>query len=386
MNSAPLPTETAATTTDTRAGDPRPAVAAAPRPLHVLIVEDSESDYELLVMLLSGASFQVTAERVEDERSMRDALARDKWDLVISDHRLPQFSAHAALATLNARGTDVPFLIVSGSIGEDAAVEAMLAGADDYVMKSRLGRLVPAIERSLRNAEARRKRREAEAELLGSREELRALSAHLEEVKEEERARIAREIHDDIGGTLTGLKADIVWFRKRFAGDPQVMDKLASMAALLDSAVTASVRIARDLRPPVLDLGFVAAIQWQAQDFQRRTGLRLRLECEDTHIEIDSRRATAAFRIFQELLTNIAKHAGAAEVSVRLLAGGGELLLEVADDGCGIDEADRRRRGSYGIRGMQERVRELHGRLDIVRRPEGGTRATLSLPLDGEPA
>lgn len=353
------------------------------RPLHVLVVEDSEADYELLLRLLAGANYALDAERVEDEPAMRAALARGGWDLVISDHRLPRFSATAALATLHACHADLPFLIVSGAIGEDAAVDAMLAGADDYIMKSRLGRLVPAIERSLRNAEARRRRREAEAEVLASSEELRALSAHLEQAKEEERARIAREIHDDIGGTLTGLKADLAWLGKRFAAEPQIMEKLASMGALIDSAVSASVRIARDLRPPLLDFGFVPAIQWQAQDFQRRTGVRLRVEWEDEEIELEPARATAVFRIFQELLTNVTKHAAATEVAVRLLTGGGELLLEVADNGRGIAEADQRKRGSYGIRGMRERARELAGRLEIVGEPGHGTRASLAMPLGG---
>lgn len=356
-------------------------MTAAMRTLRVLVVEDSEPDYELLLMLLAGAHYALDAERVEDEPSMRAALAKGGWDVVISDHRLPQFSAHAALATLHDSGLDVPFLIVSGAIGEDAAVEAMLAGADDYVMKSRLGRLVPAIERSLRNADARRKRREAEAELLASREELRALAAHVERVKEEERARIAREIHDDIGGTLTALKADLAWIGKRCAADGQIAEKLGAMAGLVDSAVASSQRIARDLRPPLLDFGFVAAIQWQARDFEKRTGVRLAFECEDEEIELAPERATATFRIFQELLTNITKHAEATAVDVRLVAGGGEMVLEVIDNGRGIAWVDERKRGSYGIRGMKERARELGGRLELARRAGGGTEATLCVPL-----
>jgi signal transduction histidine kinase len=357
--------------------------AATPRTLRVLVVEDSEADYELLLMLLAGANYALDAQRVEDEPAMRAALAEGDWDIVISDHKLPQFSAHAALATLNSCGIDTPFLIVSGAIGEDAAVEAMLAGADDYIMKSRLGRLVPAIERSLRNAEARRKRREAEQEVLASREELRALTAHTERVKEDERARIAREIHDEIGSTLTALKADLAWLGKRFATDGQIMEKLASMSALIDSSATASQRIAHDLRPPLLDYGFVAAIEWQARDFQRRTGVRLTMECEDEEIELAPERATAVFRICQELLTNITKHAQASEVALRLIAGGGELLLEVADNGRGLAWADERKQGSYGIRGMKERARELGGRLDIANRAGGGTIATLAVPISG---
>ena len=143
---------------------------SAARPLRVLVVEDSESDYELLLMLLAGANYALDAERVEDERAMQAALAKGGWDVVISDHRLPRFSAHAALATLNAYGADIPFLIVSGAIGEEVAVEAMRAGADDYLMKDNLGRLEPALDRAIEVAASRRHRRETEAALAESEE------------------------------------------------------------------------------------------------------------------------------------------------------------------------------------------------------------------------
>jgi signal transduction histidine kinase/FixJ family two-component response regulator len=510
-----MPTSTHAPQLKTTQGTPTQGTpGGAPHPLAVLVVEDSEADYDLLVMLLAGANYDLRTERVDDETGMREALARGGWDLVISDHRLPRFSAHAALATLQSSGTDVPFLIVSGAIGEDVAVDAMLAGADDYVMKSRLARLVPAIERSLRNAEARRRRREAEDKLrdsearlralaanlpgmlfqlqyegvgrlphfvfvsegargllerapqdlladfdafwallheadreplreafetaardgarLGwegrlataesatmhwvrlaasplrevdgaqvwdglltdvtalkhaedglrvSHEQLRALSAHLERAKEAERTRIAREIHDDIGGTLTGLRADIAWLRRRSDGDAVMQEKLLAMGALLDTAMDASTRIARDLHPPILDFGLVAAIQWQAADFQKRTGVECRLLCEDPHIALAENRATAVFRIFQELLTNVTKHAQARCVDVKLLAGGGDLILEVTDDGRGLAVTDRVKRGSYGIRGMQARAVELGGELELVSHSPAGTRATLVLPL-----
>jgi signal transduction histidine kinase len=212
---------------------------------------------------------------------------------------------------------------------------------------------------------------------------LRRLSGHLERVKEQERARIAREIHDDIGGTLTGLRADLAWIKKRYAGDPGMAEKLESMSTLLDSTMQASVRIARDLRPPILDFGFAAAIEWQALDFQKRTGVQCRGRCAQ-EITLDADRATAVFRIFQELLTNIAKHARASHVEVVLRTEKSRLHLEVDDDGVGLSEADRNKRDSYGIRGMIERARELNGRLVFHRPLRGGTRALLELPVAGQ--
>lgn len=480
--------------------------------LHLLVVEDAEADYELLLITLRRAGYDLQALRVEDEAEMRGALAAQQWDVVISDHRLPTFSAHGALETLQSCGLDTPFIILSGAIGEDAAVEAMRAGADDYILKDRLARLIPAIERSMRSAAARAKQRAAEAalreserrlqaiaanlpgmlfrmqtdeegsypvfsyasegsrllfnrepeafiaepgllfsliaeldrpqldlalaqaalgrgnlrwegraaaysvpvrwvqidaspraaegttgivwdglvtdvtplkdaqaQLYASREELRGLSAHLERAKEQERARIAREIHDDIGGTLTGLKADMAWIKKRFGGEPGMPEKLDSMASLVDASMQASIRIARDLRPPILDFGFGAAIEWQAKDFQKRNGVQCNFHHEG-EIDLDPDRATAVFRIFQELLTNIVKHARASVVDVYLRADDERLYLQVSDDGVGIAEGDRAKRDSYGIRGMVERARELDGRFSLGPRQGGGTRALLELP------
>ncbi len=489
----------------------------AARLLRVLVVEDSADDFELLVAALRRGAYNPAARRVDDEPAMRSALAERAWDVVLCDHRLPRFSSTQALATLQSSGHDIPFLIVSGAIGEEAAAEAMHAGADDCVLKDRIARLVPAIERSLKAAGGRRERqlaeralRESEArfraiaanipgmvfqmnyeagaaaprftyassgagelfgvsaaefsrcgelffellvddgtalrgaldtaarqsvsvrwqglgrprreraarqwlqvsasprcvddltiwdglvtdvtplkaaqeELEASREELRALSAHLEEAKESERARIAREIHDDIGGTLTGLRADLAWLRRRLGTDASVADKLADMETLLDSAMQASVRIARDLRPPILDYGFLAALEWQAKDFQRRCGVACHFTSGSAEIELGTVRATAVFRIFQELLTNISKHAHASAVSVQVASEGGQLRLEVADDGGGFAAADLRKPGSYGVRGMSERARELGGELVLALRAPRGAQASLCVPLrEGE--
>lgn len=350
------------------------------RRLRILVVEDSVDDYDILVMTLAAAGHNVAATRVEDEAAMRAALESGEWDVVISDHRLPRFSARAALATLQSAGRDIPFIIVSGAIGEDAAVEAMLAGADDFVRKDALARLVPAIERSMKAANTRAQQHAAQEALRESETRLRALSAHLQKIKEDERARIAREIHDDIGGTLTGLKADLVWLKKRFGTDPLVGEKLASMDTLLGSAVEASVRIARDLRPPILDHGFVDALEWQARDFQKRTGIRCRFTASDEDLELEPNAAVAAFRIVQELLTNITKHARAKEVTIALAMTPVTVQLEVIDDGVGIAPKDRGKRDSFGLRGMIERAREFDGELVIAAGSGGGTRAVLTLP------
>ncbi|HXC41731.1 MAG TPA: sensor histidine kinase, partial [Burkholderiales bacterium] len=217
-------------------------------------------------------------------------------------------------------------------------------------------------------------------ELSRSRDELRALSAHLAQTREAERARIALEIHDDIGGILTGLRADIAWLRRRAGGDDKVAEKLQYMSDLIDSAAAASVRIQRDLRPAVLDFGFVSAMEWLARDFRKHAGIACEFTCNNEEVEVELGRATAVFRIFQELLTNITKHADAQNVSAHLHIDDDNIILEVSDDGRGVIMHNRRKQGSFGIRGMHERALELGGSFTISAGPRGGTLAVLRAP------
>jgi signal transduction histidine kinase len=361
--------------------------AAAAPPIRILVVEDSLDDFELLRHCLRSAPFAVEMLRVEDQPGMSKALFERNWDLVISDHHLPRFSSALALASLRDNHRDTPFIIVSGMIGEDAAVDAMHAGADDYVMKSNMRRLIPAIERSLRMAEERRAKHAAEDaekkaldELRESREKLSALAAHMEASKEAERAEIAREIHDEMGGLLTGLKADVAWLKKHAAADAGVAGKLRDIEGLLDDVVMVSRRIAKSLRPAILDQGLNAALEWQAHEFERHAGIPCRFQTNDEEIELDAGQATGVFRVFQEALTNVAKHAHAKHVDVQVFADGEHVTLEVRDDGVGVAARDLDKPESFGVRGMQERVHHLGGWLDVSGAPGQGTTIMLSIP------
>ena len=217
-----------------------------------------------------------------------------------------------------------------------------------------------------------------------SREELRALSSHLQSMIERERARIAREIHDELGQELTGLKFDISWLRNRALEKPDAdeVEKLNSTLKGIDGAIRSVRRIATELRPAVLDtLGLTAAIEWQAKDFEDRTGVRCRFDSLDEDLALDQERATAVFRIFQEALTNIARHAKATEVSIALTRQNGHLLLQMKDNGRGIDPEKLHGAYSLGILGMQERVRLLNGEISIQGEPGKGTRVSVDIPV-----
>lgn len=227
-------------------------------------------------------------------------------------------------------------------------------------------------------------RRQGEEELRMSREQLRNLSAHLESVREEERTRLAREIHDELGQTMTALKMDLSWLSRRLDSQREALhEKTHSMEALIDATIRTVQRLSGELRPGLLDdLGLAAAIEWQAGEFQKRTGIAcdVRLGLAETTLSRDH--ATAIFRIYQETLTNVIRHARATRVSILLLAQENRLILEVKDNGRGITEEETRGAKAFGLIGMRERVLALKGELAISGRPGQGTTVTVTVPFN----
>lgn len=220
-----------------------------------------------------------------------------------------------------------------------------------------------------------------------SREQLRALSTHLQLVIEQERTRISREIHDELGRELTSLKFDVSWLRDRAvkANNETDREKLTTILKDIDLAIGSVRRIATELRPPVLDaLGLTAAIEWQAKDFEKRTGIRCTLHGLEDDVPLSADAATTVFRIFQESLTNVARHANASEVRVALERNNGRVSLKIEDNGTGIGAGAIRR--SLGILGMQERVRLIDGEFRISNLNNCGTLVSIEIPLNTKPA
>jgi PAS domain S-box-containing protein len=226
-------------------------------------------------------------------------------------------------------------------------------------------------------------RSQAEEALASSQERLRNLAARLHAVREEERTVIAREIHDQLGQALTGLKMDLSWLMRRLPEEETVRDRANSMLALLDSTVDSVRSISTELRPPILDdLGLEAAVEWQTTEFGRQSGINCHLELRIGDRFVENEHATAAFRILQEALINVARHAHAENVTVEIKLVGDTLLLVVTDDGCGIGDATLSSAHSIGLIGMRERAAALGGVVNISQLPAGGTRVKLELPLE----
>ena len=227
----------------------------------------------------------------------------------------------------------------------------------------------------------------AQADLTQSREELRRLTAHMETLKESERREVAREIHDDIGSTLAGLKANVAWLHKRIGDDSEAAARLLDMSGLIDGAVQSANRIISSLRPGILDFGIGAALDWQVTEFGNRMGFAASFKTNQEDVTMDLVHSTVLFRVLQEALTNIAKHAHASSVAVEMFANSGSVNLEIRDDGIGLQEADKTKSTSFGLRGMLERVRAIGGWLDISASPGAGTTLMVSVPRrDSAPA
>ena len=203
-------------------------------------------------------------------------------------------------------------------------------------------------------------------------------------IREEEKARVARELHDELAQSLTVLKMDTVWVRDNAVRGPEaIASRLSEMIAMLDNTVAATRRIAADLRPLMLDdLGLLPAIEWLASSFTQRCGVPCVVCVEESlELELQEPYATAVFRIVQESLTNVAKHAGASKVSVGLSKSSDELILMVQDDGCGFFTTSARKPQSLGLMGLHERAQLLGGIVRLKSAPGKGTCVEVSIPL-----
>jgi signal transduction histidine kinase len=352
--------------------------------IHILMVEDDAADAELTRFALKKGGLHFSLSRAETREQYLKELAERPPALILSDYSLPGFNGHEALEIAQQKCPDIPFIFVTGTMGEEVAIETLKSGATDYVLKTRLPRLIPSVNRALREAQERLRHRRGQEQLRESHERLRALSVYLQTVREEERTRIAREVHDELGQALTGCKLDVSWIASKLPRDMKdLLQKTEALASHIDSTIQMVRRIATELRPGILDhLGLVAALEWQANEFQTRTGIRCDVHSDLGDLALDSDMTTALFRIFQETLTNVIRHAGATQVMVQLKSADERIILEVSDNGRGISKEEVSNTTSMGLLNMRERAALLGGDFKIHRLARGkGTKVSVSIPI-----
>ncbi len=349
------------------------------RPLRILHIEDSLADHQLARITLQRSSPACDLLHIDTLEALQ-GLDTTQFDLILADYHLPGFTALDAWHHVAQQPRHPPFVLLSGAIGEAAAVDAMRLGISDYLLKDDIARLPHVVARAIEVHEARRAREAAVAELAASERRLADLTEHLQRSIEAERAAIAREIHDDIGGALTAVKFDLAWIGRHAPGGG-IQEHATAAVEMLQHAIGASQRIMMNLRPPVLDQGLVAAIRWLAEGFERRTGIPVQVQSSAPAIDTPADIQLVAYRTAQEALTNIAKYADARQVRIELSDHEGVLTVEVTDDGRGLAPEARAKPKAFGLKGLQERARTVEGWLDVSSRPGQGTSVIVSIPL-----
>ncbi|GAB4169558.1 MAG: hypothetical protein Fur0039_08450 [Rhodocyclaceae bacterium] len=368
----------------------------------ILIVEDTPASMQLLADLMSQAGYGV---RCAQEGGMALISARAAPpDLVLLDVCMPGMDGYEVCRRLksDARTRDIPVIFLSALRETEDKVRGFRAGGVDYIAKPyqadevlararahlELHRLQAALEarveeRTAQLQAAKRRIEESEARL-------RELAGFLQTVREEERARIARELHDELGQGLTALRIDLGWLRGKCGRlGAAAAERIAGALGVVEHSVAALRRISEDLRPAMLDsLGLAAAVEDHVAKFSTRTGIACHLSMNREEFDLDDRVATAVFRVVQEALTNVARHAQASELEVSIeeceQGGQGGIRLSVRDNGRGLPAVPEHK--TFGLLGMRERVSMLGGRLDIESEPGRGTRIGAWLPLREAPA
>jgi signal transduction histidine kinase len=350
---------------------------------NVLLVDDEPKNLFALRELL-GDLDQNLISAPSGEEALRQVLKND-FAVILLDVRMPGLDGFdtARMIRERERSRHTPIVFLTAAAEEmDSVFRGYEVGAVDYLIKP----IVPQVLKSKVTVFVDLYRKTAA--LADSEAKLRALASHLISVREEERSHIAREIHDELGQVLTGLKMEVAWLAKRLNEDQgPLLEKTESMGKLIDSTVQTVRKISTGLRPEVLDeMGLLAAIGWQAKEFQKRTGIRCRLNLPAEIGPVEADLSTTVFRVFQEILTNVARHSRATRVDVDLKNGGGKLVLQVADNGIGIAQQEGTGRKSLGLLGMQERALRVGGEVNIGSQPGHGTRVVVSIPTAKEAA
>ena len=346
----------------------------------ILIVDDKLPNRLVLEGMLRPEGFLL-----QSAASGQEALAivaQQAPDLILLDVLMPGMNGYEVVSAIkgDAATKNIPIIIITALDDRNARMLGLSAGAEDFLAKpvdrAELCVRVRNLLRLSRTAELI----ESERLLRESSEQLRQLAAHLLCVREEERARISREVHDELGQSLTAVKMDLAWLEGRMPQNGEMLERIRATRKLADSIIQSIRRISTELRPAVLDLGLAAAVEWQVQDFQARSGIQceVRLLTDDV---VAANAATAMFRIFQETLTNVARHSQATRAEVVLQRRGDRLVLLIHDNGRGFDETDPALSKSLGLLGMRERAAILGGRVDIASAPGNGTTVTAWIPF-----
>lgn len=344
--------------------------------LKILFVEDSQDDAELISMHLKQSGLKFDWKRVQSKNDLLQVLSENKFDLILSDYIMPGFLGIDVVNIVSASYPSIPIIVISGKIGEELAIETLKAGASDYLMKNNLPRLHSAVLKAIQE-------KKMETEVIKSREKMRDLTMHLEELREAERLRIAMDLHDDLGQKLTAINIDLNWLKNKYEiNNIEFTNKIDLISSLVNETIQSVQKISTDLRPSILDdLGLITAIDWQLDEFEKSSGIKCVKEITDVEIEINSELSLLIFRIFQESLTNVVRHANATQVNLNLNLDNEFLNLIIKDNGKGITQEDIENPDSFGLFSIKERTKNCGGEVKITGLKNKGTKVEINIPL-----
>lgn len=368
----------------------------------ILIVDDDPNIRRVLSLHLEkeGHALRVAS----DAEEALWTLSNLEFDLVVTDIFLPRLNGVELLEAIRQVAPHVEVIIMTGEPTVETASEALRLGAADYLMKpiSRAA-LIKSTTRALQFKQLSDEKRRLEADnrtyqqnleriveertraLRESRQQLRGLAGRIENTREEEQKRIAGIIHDEIGQLLTVLKMDLGMLARRAGEIPAVEESVPKMKLLLDQALEVVHHLSHELRPTLLDdLGIVEALNWHLKEFTQRAGVAVHLEIDPPDLTLDRDRSVTLFRVFQEAITNIARHAGASVLRITLRRTRHRILLRIRDDGKGCSPMDLNRHTAFGVLQLRERALRWGGATRIGSLPGQGTVVRFSIPIPNE--
>lgn len=351
--------------------------------IKILFLEDTNSDVELIKYELKKAELNYQEEIVETESDFISSLETFSPDVIISDYSLPSFDGMSAFRLFKEKRMLIPFILITSNLSEQLALDCLNEGIDDFILKSSFGRIPKAITNAIEKKNIEKEKEKISIELIESQIQLRKLVNEIQVAREVERAHIAREIHDELGQELTALKMDIGWvIHKQNASNVVVLEKLNGMLSLCDGIIDSVRTLSSELRPAIIDdLGLIAALEWKCNDFEKKTNIPCQFISSVKERKFESNLSINSYRVLQESLTNITRHAKATSVRVFVRESETDICMEITDDGIGMATKEINNRKTLGILGMKERANLLGGVLNVVSSKDKGTHIILMLPL-----
>jgi signal transduction histidine kinase len=366
-----------------------PAQNTPASPYRILILEDNPDDVELMHHQLEEARVSFISRTTDKKNEFLNLVFEFRPDVILADYSLSTFNGMQAFQMLRTEGVTLPFILVTGALSEQLALECLNDGVDDFILKSSFKRLPAAINNAIKKKGVEKEKDRIAFELKKSHEEMGLLLERHQLSLEDERRTIARDLQNELAQVLVALKIDVTLLWRKLAPGKKlpaqvIHEEFTSITSFIDQVTESVKRIACGLRPETLDeLGILEAIRGQAMEFERRNQINCQTFLHADSQKIDRDLSIALYRIVQEALTNVARHSQASQVEIFLDDIGNALFLGIKDNGKGIQEEQLKSSKSLGIIGLRERVRLLNGKFDIQSKQKEGTLVSVIIPNEG---